>query len=97
MSMKYKKETEIRGVNIVDPKSIDTSQALSIVVMKLNLQIEKRIEWIDCKRQTIIGNFRFSKVFRKLIALQIDQYELDIEYIKTQLLILGKPYGSHQK
>lgn len=96
MSKRLKEEANLHGVNIVDPRTIDMAQAISIIVLKLNLQIDKRTEWINAQTTNVLKRpFRYGKKFRKDIQNNIHVYNNDIEYIKTQLLLLGKPYGQN--
>lgn len=94
--MSKKSKPELHGVNIVDPRTIDMTQAISVIVLKLNLQINKRTEWINAQTINVLKRpFRYGKKFRKDIQNNIHVYQDDIEYIKTQLLLLGKPYGQN--
>ena len=96
MSKKLQTEIKLAGVNIVDPRTIDMAQAISVIVLKLNLQIDKRTEWINAQTINVLKRpVRYGKRFRRDIQNNIHVYNDNIECIKTQLLLLGKPYGQN--
>lgn len=96
MSKRLKEETNLRGVNTVDPRTIDMSKELRFVVIQLHIQIDERSKWIQTQTTNVLKHpFRYGKKFRRDIQNSIHVYNDDIEYIKTQLLLLGKPYGQN--